>query len=353
MAEIADKLLHPINHPSAWRASDLAGDDRWIVHVSPDEVDELVAATDLVERQSKRAAEFERQDFPLPRFSATLARVLEELEHGRGFVVIRGLPVDAQNEERASKLFWGINCYLGRALRQHPSVNPKGFKDDLIAHILNQGLDPTQPNVHGSTTSAEQMPHCDPADLVALLCVRPAKVGGISSMVSAMSIYNELLAKHPEFLDILYRGFHHDLRNQQARDVGTPVTPARIPVFSYFAGRLSCNFNYKTILTAQQKTGVALTDLERAALDKMLEIAVDPAMRFDMRLESGDLQLANNYVLLHSRDGWIDDDPERRRLMLRLWLKAPNARPLAPGFAGGYISGAYYDVGAQATATAA
>lgn len=350
MTETADKLLHPIDHPCAWRASDLAGDDRWIVHVGADEIDELTAAVDLIERQSKRAAEFGQQDFPLPRFSAKLAGMLEELEHGRGLVVIRGLPVDAQNEERASKLFWGINCYLGRALRQHPSVNPKGFKDDLIAHIVNQGFDPNKPNVHGSTTSAEQMPHCDPADVVSLLCVRPAKAGGISSVVSAMSIYNELLATHPEFLDVLYRGFHHDLRNQQDRAVGTPVTPIRIPVFSYFQGRLSCNFNYKTILTAQQKTGVALTDYERSALDKMLEIAMDPALRFDMQLESGDLQLANNYVLLHSRSAWTDDHPDRKRTMLRLWLKVPNARPLAPGFAGGYVSGAYYDVGAQAAA---
>jgi hypothetical protein len=54
-----------------------------------------------------------------------------------------------------------------------------------------------------------------------------------------------------------------------------------------------------------------------------------------MMLEPGDLQFANNYAVLHSRTAFEDDpDPARHRKMLRLWLKMPNARALAPEFPG-------------------
>jgi hypothetical protein len=48
-----------------------------------------------------------------------------------------------------------------------------------------------------------------------------------------------------------------------------------------------------------------------------------------------DLQFANNYAVLHSRTEFQDaSDPAMRRRMLRLWLKMPRARALAPEFPG-------------------
>jgi hypothetical protein len=39
--------------------------------------------------------------------------------------------------------------------------------------------------------------------------------------------------------------------------------------------------------------------------------------------------------VLHSRNAFIDhDDPAQHRRMLRLWVKMPNARTLAPEFPG-------------------
>ena len=65
------------------------------------------------------------------------------------------------------------------------------------------------------------------------------------------------------------------------------------------------------------------------------EKAQREGVALDMMLEPGDLQFANNYEVLHSRTGFQDhDDPARMRRMLRLWLKMPNARVLAPEFPG-------------------
>ena len=60
-----------------------------------------------------------------------------------------------------------------------------------------------------------------------------------------------------------------------------------------------------------------------------------PEMRIDMMMEPGDIQLANNYTVLHSRTAFEDHiDENRRRQKLRLWLKMPNARQLAANFPG-------------------
>ncbi len=342
-------LPGPFTEPSAWRAADLRADLSWTVHVSPAEVAELRQAVAAVRARGLRAADFDRDDFPLPTFGPVLARAQRELEDGRGCVLFRGLPVDGDVED-AARLVWGIGAHLGRALKQHQRVNVGRYRDDLLGHIVDQGLDYNAPNVFGSATSAEQMPHTDPADVVGLLCVRPSESGGISRIASAVAVYNELRARHPDLLRILFDGFAHDLRGQEGKDAAAPLTPLRIPVYSHHAGKLACVFNSKTVLAGEKKTGIALTAPEREALDAVCELALHPDFEIEMRLAPGDLQFLNNYTILHSRTAWTDPDPATGRLMLRLWLKVPNARALAPGVAGGYSSGAHYDVERQVAA---
>jgi hypothetical protein len=344
---MASRLPHPVEHPSVWRRADLERDLSWSIRLTPAQAAEVDAAVRTVTAHGLRGAEFAREDFPLPGLGPVLGAALDELENGRGVVLLKGLPVDPVDEERAARIVWGLGAHFGRALRQIPRVNLGGFRDNLIGHIVDQGYDYGAPNAIGSGTSAEQMPHCDGSDLVGLLCLRSAADGGgISSVVSSMAIHNALLERRPEVLEALYEGFRHDLRGDEAKGSGLKVTPHRIPVFSECGGVLSCNFNSKTVEMGAAKLGVPLPAREREALDAMLALATDPEFAVEMRLETGDLQLVNNYTVLHSRTGWKDPpgEPARKRLMLRLWLKSFAARPLAQGFAGGYVTGAAHDV---------
>ena len=78
-----------------------------------------------------------------------------------------------------------------------------------------------------------------------------------------------------------------------------------------------------------------LCQVEREALDLFDQIMLQQEMRLDMMLQPGDMQFANNYLVLHSRTSFEDHTaPEQRRKLLRLWLKMPNARTLAPEFPG-------------------
>jgi len=344
-----DDPLSPVGHPSAWRRAELERDTSWMIRLSSAQANEVATAARAIAARGLRGAEFGREDFPLPSLAPVLVAAREALEDGRGLVLLRGLPIDPGDEEHAARVLWGVGTYFGRALRQIPRVNLGGFRDGLIGHIVDQGYDYNAPNAIGSGTSAEQMPHCDGSDLVGLLCLRPAADGGgVSRVVSSMAIYNALLERRPDLLPQLHEGFYHDLRGDEAKGSGLKVTPYRIPVFSRFGGVLSCNFNSKTVEMGAAKRGMPLAPQEREALDAMLALATDPEFALEMRLETGDLQFVNNYTVLHSRTGWRDPpgEPERKRLMLRLWLKSFEGRPLAPNFAGGYVTGAAHDVAA-------
>lgn len=333
---------------SAWTSAELASDTSWTFVLTDAEAAEVADAVRGVRGHGLRGAEFGRDAFPLPLLAPRLAAALEELEGGRGVVLFRNLPVDPRDEEGAAVILWGLGLYLGRGLRQNPRVNLGGFRDNLIAHITDQGYDYSKPNAIGSGTSAEQMPHVDGSDLVGLLCVRPAADGGgVSRVVSSMAIHDRLLDEMPEVMDQLYEGFFHDLRGDVAKGSDLKVTPHRIPVFSEYGGVLSCNFNSKTVEMGAAKLGTPLPAEERAALDAVLRLATGTALAYDMPLRTGDFQVVNNYTVLHSRGGWRDD-PDAKRLMLRLWLKSFDARPLAPDFVGGYVTGAVHDVAGAA-----
>ena len=67
-------------------------------------------------------------DFPLPRLGPKLKAMRENLRSGRGFQLIRGIPVDAWSNKESVIAYYGMGLYLGRA-------NPQNRKGHLVGHI--------------------------------------------------------------------------------------------------------------------------------------------------------------------------------------------------------------------------
>ncbi|MBT5109503.1 MAG: TauD/TfdA family dioxygenase [Rhodospirillaceae bacterium] len=325
----------PVQDRSAWRGSDFDSDDSWIYTLNDSDLAELDAALALVTEKGLEARAFSREEFPLPTFGARLGDILDELENGRGFILLRGLPIDRYDEAAMYRLYWGMAVYLGDMISQ----NAKG---DLIGRVEDIGVDYHSFNARGYTTSAKLHPHNDSADLVGLLCMRQAKTGGATMIASALTIYNEILAAHPDYLDVLYDGFHYDIRGEGTTSDPNEVTRNRVPLYSYFDDRLSCRYNSRAILTAADKMKKPLSETERGAVELIAQLAIDPAVRHDMVMQPGDLQILNNHMVLHSRTAFEDwPEAERRRLLLRLWVnrRPGEARDLAPEFANRYNTG--------------
>jgi len=314
-----------VQHKSAWYGKDLADDRSWLAHLSPQDLSEIALAVRGVRANELALAEVGRSNFPLPTLGGKLAEYLEEIRTGRGFVVLRGLNASDYSNDEVGLIFWGIGAYLGIPVTQ----NPRG---DLLGHVYDHRRRYGDLDVRGYETNAHLPFHSDGCDLVGLLCLRRAKSGGLSSIVSSVTLHNERLRQHPEYLPPLCNGFHYIRREAALTD--DPVTPHRVPVFGVKDGFVSARLIRNQINAACQKTGTPLAPLEREALDFLDSLAYDPDIHLDMDLQVGDMQLCNNYTILHSRTGFEDfPESERRRHMIRLWLTFRERRPLADGFA--------------------
>jgi len=173
--------------------------------------------------------------------------------------------------------------------------------------------------------------------------VRQAKEGGQGTMASSMAIYNAILEHHPEWIDLLYRGFHYDVRGEGVTGNAKEVTRHRVPVYSYFDTRLPCRYNKRAIDTAAEKIGQPPTDPKQPAARQIAPLTLHPTMRLDFETRPGDLQLLNHHMVLHARSNFTDwPERDRRRLLLRLWLNRRDGegRALAPDFANRYNTGA-------------
>ncbi len=300
----------------------------WIVPLEAADLAEVEAAmAPLVARQAD-IAKITQRDFPLPRLGAKLAGVLHELLHGRGFVVLRGLPVERYDMRQAATAFFGIGTYLGSARSQ----NAKGH---VLGHVKDLGLDVKDPNVRIYQTHERQTYHTDSCDIVGLLCLKTAKSGGLSALVSSTTIFNEMRKRRPDLLKLLFEPIATDRRGE----VPAGMKPYfEIPVLNWYQGYLTAIYQRQYVDSAQRFADAPrLTPAHIEALDMFDALANDPRLNMHMEFKPGDLQFVHNHTLLHDRTGFEDwTDPDKRRHLLRLWLAAPGARPLPPIFAQRY-----------------
>lgn len=303
----------------SWIGDCLTSDTSWVYHLSPEENSALDKALENLKIKGLKAPLFEKEDFPIAQLDQMVDSILNELEEGFGFVLIRGLDTGKYDEEELKSIYYGIGLYMGKPVKQ----NPKG---DLLGMVTNVG-DLDDKNTRVYETNAYLPYHTDLSDVVGLLSIRKAMQGGMSSLVSATTIYNTILDEAPELLEVLYEPFYFAHLGEEK--------PTLSPVFSYHKGKLSCRYLRQYIELGHDIAGVPLSRKQLEAMDLFDAIMHRNEIKLDMMLQPGDIQFANNYMVLHSRTGFEDfDELERRRKLVRLWLKMPNARELAPSFPG-------------------
>ena len=334
-------MTQAVRGPGVWYGRDLARRDDWIRPFSAAELAEIDAAIQAYRSSGKPLQALSAGDFPLPRLGPVLREVLAELLEGRGFILLRGLPVGRMTREAQAIAYLGLGAWLG-AFR---SQNAKGH---LLGHVKDLGLDIRDPRVRYYQTSRGLEYHTDSVDVVGLLCLKTAKAGGESYLASSMSVYNEVLARRPDLAPALFEPFPTDRRGE----VPEGMRPwFDIPIFHWHAGKLSCIYVRQYIESAQRLFPEArrLTRAQVQAMDLIDELCNDPAIHLAMDFQPGDIQLLHNHQILHSRgdfENW--PEPERHRHLLRLWLAPPEARPLpevyaprygsvAPGARGGIV----------------
>lgn len=319
-----------ITGPSAWYGPDMAARKDWIETLTPTELAEIETASRRLMQTEVDWAAFRPEDFPLPSLEKRLPRIIDDVLNGRGFVLMRGLPVEQWGHRLSAIAFMGIGSHFGRFRSQ----NAQGH---LLGHVKDLGRSSTDPTARIYQTRERQNYHTDSSDIVALLCLHPSRSGGLSSLVSTMTVYNEMRKRRPDLARVLFAPIETDRRGE---------TPAGqkpyfcIPVFNWHDGLLSACYQRAYIESARRFPDVSpLTAEQIEALNLFDSLVNDPTLHFFMEFRAGDMQFVHNHTLLHDRTAFEEwPEPSRKRHLLRLWVAPLNARPLPPVFAERYGS---------------
>lgn len=307
--------------PFSWKGADLQHSTEWLRPFRPEELQELHSALQSVKRRGLEWADITREDFPLPQFSRELVKIAQALETGRGMMLLRGLPTEYSPED-LRMVYWGLGTHLGTAVSQ-------GGRGELLGIVEDEGREVEATKRRGSKT-ADSLPfHGDRCDVVGLLCVRKARSGGYSRVVSAAQIHNEVLRRRPDLLDVFYADWHNSRQGDEAPGESRAYPK---PVFGFCEGQFTGLFSPAYIRSAQQFPEVPrLTEAQEEALELFGTLADELVL--NMTFEPGDIQLLNNHLIYHARTDYEDyPEKERKRLLLRLWLAVPGSRPLPRGY---------------------
>ena len=312
----------PISHASAWTAETaIAGDGV----VSLDETcrDELARTAAHLDANPLPLELLRPDEVEMPACRGLMAGVLETLTAGAGFALIDGMHIDGLAPETVRKLYWLLISTLG------PPVAQK-WDGTMVYEVTDTGLTERAGNgVRSSKTSQGQYYHTDnsfnlPPDFVALMCLRPAKSGGRSGIVSFQTAYNRLLDEAPELIGRYYRPFWFDRQHEHAPG---DERLSRSPVFEDADGAVHVRFSRRLIEYGYELSGEPMDAETRAAVTKLCEIMERPELNRSFDFRPGQIQVLNNRRLGHRRTAFEDwPEPDRRRHLLRLWVRREGGR---------------------------
>ncbi len=306
-----------LSGPANWRGAEMLASGEWIHRFSESEIAELEAALAFARARGRSYHDVTKEDFPLPTIAPLLESARAYLEDGAGLFLFRGIPVQRYPKKELRFLYWCLGKHMGTAVSQSNN-------GDALGDVRNIGED-----IRIYTSKRDGPFHADGTDVVGLFVLRAAKSGGLSRIVSAVAVHNEIARTRPDLLELLYQPYSWSWLGMQPEGAGEAYHQ---PVFSVHQGKFSCTYIPAVIRYGHKLPGESpLTPRQDEALALIDRIANREDFHFSMMFEPGDLQFLNNHLCIHARSAFEDfADEDQRRHLLRMWLSVPNSRALSP-----------------------
>ena len=308
---------HRIEGPSAWRRSDIRTEDYRVVLDGPC-LDEIRRFADEIRRYPLPTILHTPADFDMTNCHAAMAEVRRILKQGVRFAVVDRLPLEELSQDEAQCIYWLLSSMVARPVAQKLDGTMIYDVHDTGQQALpGSGIRPDKTNIE-IRFHIDNAYNTTPPEVVGLLCLKTAKSGGVSRVLSFHTVHNTLLERHSELLPRLYQPFWFD--RQKEFFAGEPET-FFAPIFED-GEELRSRFSVHQINGGYALKGKPLDNEGAAALAATLEIFEEPDVAMDFEFAPGEIQFVDNRTLGHSRTEFEDyAEPERRRHLVRLWLR--------------------------------
>ncbi|MCH2229235.1 MAG: TauD/TfdA family dioxygenase [Crocinitomicaceae bacterium] len=169
---------------------------------------------------------------------------------------------------------------------------------------------------HTDSTALEYSP-----DIVGLLCLQPAKIGGESILANAADLYLWMKQLHPEDLDILSRPIIRDVITPGSQTDIEAIKKNRFPVFSFVNDSFKFRFMKYWIISGHNRCNLEIPMELKRALDRIDDFFKKKDNLSYYSMVRGDILFVNNNFICHNRTKYEDyDEPERKRILVRTWI---------------------------------
>ena len=308
MSEILETLV--IDKKKTWTKNLSSDSNEFLVDLDDNVIGELLQKRDLLDQ-------YNIQHFThLKTQIQHIKQVI--LIQGCGFCVINGTNFTAFDKHELSNIHILISKIFGELLIQN-----KYGEQIVEVKDLGKTLSTGGRYHHTKEGGSYHTDGChifeNPPDYVGLLCLNPAKNGGVSKFISAYTIHNKL-QEDKNLLRILYEKFYMDKRNEnQADEIPTQF----VPIFTYNNGKLNCRCCQRELIDAgHEKMNKPLTEYQKNALDNLDKLLANENLAVSYLLKKGDMMYSNNKWLIHDRTDFEDSDDENlKRSLLRTWIR--------------------------------
>lgn len=299
-----------LNSPATWRGDELLNSKYWNYHLSPKEIEEIESALHNLKLSNKEAIQFNQ-------LNKTLVDISEELENGRGTVLLKGVPVDQYSDTELAEFHLILCQQMGIPIRQSGLDwdSPKREKSQFVTYIRAEASS----SENGKQSTDAFGFHTDRYDVLSLLCVKQARIGGENRLASAITIYNEMLQSYPEIAASLFQEMPW-LYEGEGGWINYPIWQIHK---GKFTTQLSSTYPLLSQLVADAPR---LSEQHKQGLDLLQTIGGDVGMT--LKLEPGDWLMVNNHLVYHARGSWKIESGDYDRLLLRVCFSLRNSREL-------------------------
>src|SRR5215207_4945512 len=230
-----DEWLQPIEGPVAWRGAELARDPSWRRTLTAEETAALERAAAAAEARGLGPTGFAPAEFRVPELRPLFSWLADRLESGPGVARVSGMPVDRLSHERLRRLFGGFCVNLGTPMYQTAAGEILGEVKDETGTGAVLTYDGPGPLKSARTIARSAGPlrfHTDKTDMICLLCASNGIAGGLSKVVSSVTIHNEIARRCPDLLRVLYEPYWRMRPYDEEGDAERDDRTFPMPVFA-------------------------------------------------------------------------------------------------------------------------